>query len=160
MQAEDLTVKAKGLIADRRYQDGVKLCRRVLLSRPNHVPIRLLLGVALLALERYDEVQSEMLAVLRTNPREAAAYRLLGEAYLHDGRIDQARTALEKALEIRPDDEEARRLLDDVSSLQDSSPNTMERWFDQDSIDTAEGPSGMDEAPTVARAPSFRPRPA
>ena len=53
--SQELTERAKLLISERRYQDAVRACRRALLSQPGQIEIRLLLGEALLALERYDE---------------------------------------------------------------------------------------------------------
>ena len=50
--SQELTERAKLLISERRYQEAVRACRRALLVRPDQVEVRLLLGEALLALER------------------------------------------------------------------------------------------------------------
>ena len=60
---QDVTARAKQLISERKYRDAVRACRRVLLSKPDAVPVRLLLAQALLALGRHDEVRIEMLAL-------------------------------------------------------------------------------------------------
>jgi tetratricopeptide (TPR) repeat protein len=138
---EDVTGQVKKLLGERRYQDAVRLCRRALLSKPENVSLRLLLGVALLALRRYDDVRAEMNTLLRQSPREAAAYRLLGEAYLHAGQPNRAKEPLKQAISLAPQDKEAARLLDDANAQGDEAEmNTeVDRWFsDDESIDTIE----------------------
>src|SRR5512141_738938 len=88
---EELGAEAKRLIAERRYDEAVRVSRRALLVAPDHVALRVLLGEALLAQEKDDETRVEMLALTRRHPEEASAHRILGEAYLRVGQMDKAR---------------------------------------------------------------------
>lgn len=107
--------RATRLIAGGDYREAVRTCRRALLAHPESIRLRLLLGRGLLAMERFEEVRTEMLAVLRSSPSETRAYRFLGEAYLYDGRPDRAIEAFHRALELDPSDEELKSLLDDAA---------------------------------------------
>lgn len=135
---EDLTARAKELIAERSYQDAVRACRRVLLSRPDETPVRILLGMALLALRRYDEVRAEMMAVLRTQPEEASAHRLLGESYLRGGSPHKARECVFRALELDPSDDEARELMAEIEEETAPVSATIDRWFDPEAVATVQ----------------------
>ena len=127
---QDVTARAKQLISERKYRDAVRACRRVLLSKPDAVPVRLLLAQALLALGRHDEVRIEMLALSKKAPDVGAAWRLLGEAYIRGGQPDAAAEALREALKLDPADDEARDLLEEVGEV-DAPPKmeTIDRWF-------------------------------
>ncbi|MCS6797172.1 MAG: tetratricopeptide repeat protein [Myxococcota bacterium] len=132
---EELMARAKELVAERRYQDAVKACRRVLLAHPDDVQVRLLLGQALLALGRHEEVRAEMTAVLRAR-EDATALRLLAEAYLRAGQTDRARDALERARAISPDDTAVRELLGEVAAESAPPSATIDRWFDPEAVAT------------------------
>jgi tetratricopeptide (TPR) repeat protein len=136
--SQELTERAKLLISERRYQEAVRACRRALLSQPDEVEIRLLLGEALLALERYDEVRVEMMALARKAPMRAEVHRLLGEAYLRDGRQGPAVEALRKALELDPTDEMVRELLLEAADQAAPVSTTIERWFADEAVPTVE----------------------
>ncbi|MEC7518560.1 MAG: tetratricopeptide repeat protein [Myxococcota bacterium] len=136
--SQELTERAKLLIAERRYQEAVRACRRALLVRPDQVEVRLLLGEALLALERYDEVRVEMMALARKRPDHAPVHRLLGEAYLRDGRPTQAVEALQKALKLDPSDEVAQELLGEAADENAPVSTTIERWFADEAEPTVE----------------------
>lgn len=138
--SQELTERAKLLISERRYQEAVRACRRALLSKPDQVDLRLLLGEALLALERYDEVRVEMMALARKNPDVAAVHRLLGEAYLRDHRPTQAVESLRRALELDPTDEVAEELLNEAADENAPVSTTIERWFADEAEPTTEGP--------------------
>ncbi|MEZ4255536.1 MAG: tetratricopeptide repeat protein [Polyangiales bacterium] len=158
---EDVTAQLKKLIAEHRYQDAVRLSRRALLSKPESVPIRMLLGVALLALRRFDEVRTEMTTVLRHAPREAAAYRLLGEAYVHAGQPERAKEPLKQAISLAPGDRMAQALLDDANSQELSSEDqdTINQWFNPEGLVTQQrhvnelGVSGKPPAAAATAAP-------
>ncbi len=128
--------QAKRLIAERRYQDAVRALRRALVSQPEHLEARLLLGTALLALERYDEVRAEMLALSRKAPKEPRAQRVLGEAYLRSGKVEKAVEALRRALALDPDDGPARELLAEAGEEPPPSTRTIDRWFDPEAVAT------------------------
>ncbi len=160
---QDVTARAKQLISERKYQDAVRACRRVLLSRPDEVQVRLLLAQALLALGRHDEVRIEMLALSRKAPSEGAVHRLLGEAYIRGGQAEAAANALREALRLDPDDEDARDLLEEVGEVESPAPaETIERWFEpeQTSVESSAGAeaaaaaSGPTTSPSTAAPPS------
>lgn len=152
--SQELMDRAKLLISERRYQEAVRACRRALLSKPGQIEIRLLLGEALLALERYDEVRVEMMALARKVPDRGAVHRLLGEAYLRDGRSKQALESLQRALELDPSDDVAEELL--AEAVDDEAPvsHTIERWFADEAEPTieTESPAWTEEATPVPGA--------
>jgi tetratricopeptide (TPR) repeat protein len=152
---EDLTARAKQLIAERRYQEAVRACRRILLSRPAMTEVRVLLGMALLALRRHDEVRAEMMAVLRAAPEEAVAHRLLGEAHLRDGQVDKAQASFKRALELDPSDEEARELLSEVAEEEPVVSETIDRWFDPEAVATQQTDSPEWEEDATESLPSI-----
>lgn len=108
---EELTAQVQRAIAERRYQDAVRACRRVLLSQPDDVHARMLLAASLMALGRYSEVRTEMLSVLRADPDNAKAHRLVGEALLREGDPNKARQALMHARALNPQDRRTAELL-------------------------------------------------
>ncbi|MCA9608200.1 MAG: tetratricopeptide repeat protein, partial [Myxococcales bacterium] len=136
--SQELTERAKLLISERRYQEAVRACRRALLSNPGQVEIRLLLGEALLALERYDEVRVEMIALARKAPDRGAVHRLLGEAYLRDGRPTEAIESLRRALQLDPEDEVAEELIAEAADENAPVSTTIERWFAEEAEPTVE----------------------
>jgi tetratricopeptide (TPR) repeat protein len=135
---EDLTARAKTLIAERNYHEAVRACRRVLLSQPTLLEVRILLGMALLALRRHDEARAEMIAVLRREPNDATAHRLLGEAYLRDGQTDKAADSLKKAIALAPGDDQAKDLLAEVEDEDRPQLATVDRWFDPEAVATVQ----------------------
>lgn len=128
--------KAKRLVAERKHQDAVRALRRALVSRPDDVEARLLLGQSLLALGRFDEVRAEMLALTRRAPHDPAVHRTLGEAYLRSGKVDKAVEALRHALSIDPDDDAARELIEEAGEEPPARSSTVERWFDPELMAT------------------------
>ncbi len=154
---EDLSARAKQLIAERRYQEAVRACRRILLSRPAMTEVRVLLGMALLALSRHDEVRAEMMAVLRDRPEAAPAHRLLGEAHLRDGQVDKARDSFRRALELDPSDEEARELLSEVAAEEPVPSATIDRWFDPEAVATVQTESPEWEDVVTGSVPQYDP---
>jgi tetratricopeptide (TPR) repeat protein len=72
-------------VEDGQFQEAVKTCRLGLLGRPATVDGRIVLGRALLALERFDEVVAEMRVTLEIDPSCVSAYLLQGEALVRKG---------------------------------------------------------------------------
>ena len=68
------------LIANRKFQEAVKVCRLGLLKDPACLEGRLVLAQALMSLARYDEVLAEARAALELDPGSAEGTILLGEA--------------------------------------------------------------------------------
>lgn len=131
-----LTERAKLLIAERKYQEAVRTCRRALLTQPDETEVRLLLGQALLALGRYEEARVEMVALARKEPAHADVQRMLGEAYLRAGRPGEASECLRRALELNPSDETARKLLSEATVGNAPASATIEHWFGDEATPT------------------------
>ena len=167
---QDVAARAKQLISERKYQEAVRACRRVLLSRPNEVSVRLLLAQALLALNRHDEVRIEMQALTRKQPDIAAAHRLLAEAYMRSGQKDAAESSLKRALQLDAEDEDASDLMDELDEVEQAPPpETIDRWFtnEPETVETPMAPPSTevtsppatepasDQGPTVQLDPDF-----
>src|SRR5690606_29611255 len=80
--SEEQSARIKRMIAERRYDEAIRESRRALLTKPDLVELRLLLGQALLATGRYEQVRVEMMALSRRHPNVAESHRILGEAQL------------------------------------------------------------------------------
>lgn len=104
MAQPDFVSRGQDLVLSGQYQEAVKVCRLGLLARPTDVSGRLVLGQALLALRRYDEVLAEMRVAVELDARNAGAHQLKGEALLRKGDAFAAVDALERALELAPGD--------------------------------------------------------
>lgn len=106
MSPSDFVQRGLLLLERGEYQEAVKTCRLGLLGRPGAVEGRVVLGRALLALGRYDEVLVEMQSALETLPSYALAHLLRGEALLGKGDLAGARASLRLAAVLAPDDPE------------------------------------------------------
>ena len=151
---QDVAARAKQLISERKYQEAVRACRRVLLSKPNEVSVRLLLAQALLALNRHDEVRIEMQALTRKQPDVAAAHRLLAEAYMRGGQKDAAENALKRALQLDAADEDATDLMDELDEVEETPPpETIDRWFTDEpaTVETPMAPPSSQESPPATQ---------
>ncbi|MFT5353654.1 MAG: tetratricopeptide (TPR) repeat protein [Polyangiales bacterium] len=126
-----LLANIKQMILERRFQDAVRACRRELLSHPAKYDVRLMLGHALMALSRYDDVRTEMQVLLRSAPEYGAAHRVLGEAYLRLKREDEAATSLRSAMHLDENDTEARALLAELEGRPPASMSIDQRFTDE-----------------------------
>lgn len=150
---EDQLAKIKRSIAERRYDDAIRACRRLLVEAGPSADARILLGEALLAADRYEDARVEMASLLREQPNIAVGQRLLGEAYLRQGQHDKAQKALRRAIELEPDDEAAHELMLEATTEAVGSPDsTMERWLGKMPEDPATQQIQLPEARAVAPA--------
>ncbi|HEX2690069.1 MAG TPA: hypothetical protein VHN14_25810, partial [Kofleriaceae bacterium] len=85
MSQSDFVTRGQALVSAGQYQEAVKVCRLGLLGRPTTVEGRVVLGQALLALKRYDEVLAEMRVALELDHASVAAQTLKSEALLRKG---------------------------------------------------------------------------
>ncbi|TMQ17524.1 MAG: tetratricopeptide repeat protein [Deltaproteobacteria bacterium] len=85
MSQSDFVTRGQALVSSGQYQEAVKVCRLGLLGRPTTVEGRVVLGQALLALKRYDEVLAEMRVALELDHGSQPAQVLKGEALLRKG---------------------------------------------------------------------------
>lgn len=104
MSQSDFVSRARELIAAGQCPEAVKVCRLGLLGRPNSVDGRLLLGRALLALGRPDEVLAEMRAALEIDGSSIGAYLLRGEALMNKQDAEGAAIAYRAAVQMAPGD--------------------------------------------------------
>ena len=84
------------------YGEVVRVCRLGLVTQPHHIEGRLLLGEALLALQRYDEVLVEMRVLLEADPQNARAMAQKGKALLAKGEPSQAVEWIQRAQIFAP----------------------------------------------------------
>ena len=95
----DFVTRGQTLVTSGQFQEAVKVCRLGLLGRPTTVEGRIVLGQALLALKRYDEVLAEMRVALELDHSSVAAQTLKAEALLKKG---DTRAAGEVLAKLRP----------------------------------------------------------
>lgn len=148
-----LLANIKQMILERRFQDAVRACRRELLSHPAKYDIRLMLGHALMALSRYDDVRTEMQVLLRSAPEYGAAHRVLGEAFLRLNRTDEAAQSLRSAMHLDENDDEARGLLAELEGAPPPSMSIDRRFTDETT--KAERESARDPSLPTMSSPEF-----
>jgi tetratricopeptide (TPR) repeat protein len=112
----DFVTRGQALVTSGQYQEAVKVCRLGLLGRPTTVDGRIVLGQALLALKRYDEVLAEMRVALDLDHGSAPALLLKAEALLKKGEKGQALEVLEEVRAIAPKDPKLVRLTGEARS--------------------------------------------
>jgi predicted Zn-dependent protease len=107
----DFVTRGQALVNAGQFQEAVKVCRLGLLGRPTTVEGRIVLGQALLALKRFDEVLAEMRVALELDHGSVAAQALKGEALLRKGDPHAAVDVLQKVRAITPTDPRIAQLL-------------------------------------------------
>ncbi len=112
----DFVQRGKVSIVRRQYAEAVKICRLGLLGQPSLLEGRLVLGMALTALGRWDEVLAEMRVALETDPNAALAWLLKGEALVGKGDYQQAEVTLRRAKELDPSNSKADQLLAEIAT--------------------------------------------
>lgn len=111
----DFVQRGKVSIVRRQYAEAVKICRLGLLAHPTLLEGRLVLGMALTALGRWDEVLAEMRVALEVDAVNALAWLLKGEALVGKGDFVQAEGTLKRAKELDPSNTKADQLLAEIS---------------------------------------------
>ena len=111
MSQSDFVSRGQALVASGQYQEAVKVCRLGLLGRPTTVEGRIVLGQALLALKRYDEVLAEMRVAIELDHGAVGAHTLKAEALLKKGDVHAAIETLHGARAIAPADPRVLQLL-------------------------------------------------
>ena len=104
MSQSDFVTRGQTLVNSGQYQEAVKVCRLGLLGRPTTVDGRVVLGQALLALKRYDEVLAEMRVALELDPDSLGSQLLRAEALLQKGDAQGAFDILQRAQLKAPED--------------------------------------------------------
>ena len=112
MSQSDFVSRGQALVAAGQFQEAVKVCRLGLLGRPTTVEGRVVLGSALLALKRYDEVLAEMRVALELDHTAVPAHALKAEALLKKGDNQAAAEALAEAQRLAPNDPRIQQLIE------------------------------------------------
>jgi len=99
----------------------VKVCRLGLLAHPTEVEGRLVLGEALLALSRHDEVLAEMRVALELDSDNPRALGLKGASLLRKGDVLQACDVLARAVTASPSDPTIRQLYGEARNQRESA---------------------------------------
>lgn len=123
----DFVQRGKVLIVQRQFQEAVKVCRLGLLGHPTYVEGRLVLGMALMALGRHEEVLAEMNVALELDANSPMGHLLRGEALLRKGDLQRAYDALLRAHDLDPLNEKVRRLLLEVEEQIDPEEDAPDR---------------------------------
>ena len=89
----------------------MKICRLGLLGQPTLLEGRLVLGMALTALGKHDEVLQEMRVALGTDPDSALGWLMKGEALIGKRDFGQAEAALGRARSLEPSNPKPAQLL-------------------------------------------------
>lgn|GEM_PF-2889234 len=153
--------RGQQLIDRGQHQEAVRVCRLGLLASPTEVAGRLVLGSALMALKRYDEVLAEMRVAIEMAPDSVRAQTLKAEALLEKGDALQAREVVARALELDPADPDARALSGRVGQIVGGSGRgaraTSDSFLDPLESETKElpqarGRSAIGSAPQVGSA--------
>ncbi|MFT3691637.1 MAG: tetratricopeptide repeat protein [Kofleriaceae bacterium] len=100
----------------------MKVCRLGLLGRPTTVEGRVVLGSALLALKRYDEVLAEMRVALELDHSAVPAHALRAEALIKKGDLQAAMDALGEAQKLSPNDPRIQQLVGEAQRGAASTP--------------------------------------
>lgn len=95
------------------------MCRLGLLANPTEIEGRLVLGKALMALSRFDEVLAEMRVTLELDTDNPRALALKGHALLRKGDALQAADVLARAMNAAPSDPEIRELYGEARRMRE-----------------------------------------
>ena len=91
-----------------KLSEAERICREGLQKHPHYHSARVLLGRALLELDRLEESSAEFRAVLESEPQNLLAGRLLAGIYRNQGRWSEALETYRKLQTFYPDDAEVR----------------------------------------------------
>ncbi|MBP6836263.1 MAG: tetratricopeptide repeat protein [Kofleriaceae bacterium] len=130
MAQSDFVKRGRALLASGQHQEAVKICRLGLLGQPTAVEGRVLLGQALMALRRYDEVLAEMRVALEIDHTSGPAYHLKGEALLRKGDAFAAAEALGQAKMFAPGDVQISALLAEAELAMDGDGDASAEFAD------------------------------
>ncbi len=98
------------LLRQRRFAEVVERCGPVLDANPHYVPLRLLVGQALVGMGRELEAEAQLRHCLELDPDCGPAYRYLAEVELRRDRAEAAARLVDRACRLDPSDREARDL--------------------------------------------------
>lgn len=138
MNQSDLIAHAKKLVAEKRYEESVKVCKQCLIHEPLNKEVRTCLGMGLLRLQRYEEARNHMKELVRNGLADSLVMRVLGECQMRMGEINSSIKTFQRALEMTPDDSELHQLLNEaehIKSTKEPPPwNTSSEQTNEDSF--------------------------
>ncbi len=123
--AAEFVQRGRLCVEQGQLQEAVRVCRLGLLANPGDVEGRVVLGSALMALGRYDEVLGEMRSVLDHVPGHPSALALQGEALLRKGDAASAVAILEQAARGAPGDPYVEQLRAQAAAVAASAPASL-----------------------------------
>jgi Flp pilus assembly protein TadD len=100
------------------FEEAAALLCAAEVERSDDLLLHFNCGVALTALQRYDDAVVQFRRAVEIDPRHVQSWRALASALERSGRLDQAIEALRAAQRLSPDDEAVRRDLERLSQLQ------------------------------------------
>ncbi len=116
MLGSDFVLKGRTLVEQNQLHQAVEVCRTGLLAEPGEFEGRLILGAALMALGRYQEVVSEMTMALERVPNHPQALALQGEALMNLGDWGNAVRVLSFAVRAEPQNQFIHSLYNEARS--------------------------------------------
>ncbi len=154
--------RGKVLIVRRKFQEAARVCRLGLLAHPSLVEGRLVLGMALMALAKYDEVLGEMRIALEREPKNALCLLLKGEALFRKGEHQQALEVLDRARALDPKNDKIARVVEEVRAEWRQRAVRGDDWSEGpggvvEVTDTKVYPAVMNPASSDDQLPSFEP---
>jgi tetratricopeptide (TPR) repeat protein len=102
---------------NRDYSSQERLWQKDIAARPSNARSRTSYGMALFAVGRYPEAETQLRAAVELDPREAAALVNLGSVLCAQGRLDPCITELDRALAIDPGNADALAALGDAHTV-------------------------------------------
>ncbi len=154
--------RGKVLIVRRKFQEAARVCRLGLLAHPSLVEGRLVLGMALMALAKYDEVLGEMRIALEREPRNSLCLLLKGEALFRKGEHQQALEVLDRARAQDPKNDKIARVVEEVRAEWRQRAVRGNDWSEGpggvvEVTDTKVYPAVMNPATSDDQGPMFEP---
>ncbi|MBM3758402.1 MAG: tetratricopeptide repeat protein, partial [Acidobacteria bacterium] len=119
-RAQDAAAKsheARQMLAERRFDDAIRLYRELIAAQPANPGWKLNLGVAQHMAEHDKEAVATLGEVLRIKPDHGPALVMSGGSYIRLGQPARAVDLLERAARLMPDDMEVTRMLADAASM-------------------------------------------
>ncbi len=128
--AQNISLKARVLLAQGRSNEAIKLIARAVEAQPGDVGLRLTYGRMLIELQRFDAAKSQFQQVLQYDPDNADALYTLGLLGMDDDRLEEAHDYLLRLAETGSRRDEAYYHLG-VIEAQMGHPKLALQWLSQ-----------------------------